>query len=119
MRSLGSKRLKSLSPDVIPKAWDDEGLGRLEVPLAYAKASARHIPADYYYRIPIRRIYRSYPLYSPGHEPAGYIEWLKNWEPELLWDYDSTGRPLHSPALRTRELDQGGRNRLRCRYRVG
>jgi hypothetical protein len=92
----------SLLP-LIPRTWDDEALRRLEVPLADAKASARHLTADYYYRIPIRRIYRSYPLYGPGHEPSGYMEWLKQREPEILWDYDAKGLPLHSPPLRTRE----------------
>jgi hypothetical protein len=100
---IGQTASSPLPPKVIPKTWDDEALRRLEVPLADAKASARHITADYYYRIPIRRIYRSYPLYSPGHEPAGYMEWLRDREPEVIWDYDTNRTPLHSPPLRTRE----------------
>jgi ribosomal protein L19 len=94
---------RPLPPEAIPKIWNDEALKRLEVPLTHAEASARHIAADYYYKIPVRRIYRSYPIYSPGHEPAGYMEWLRGREPEVVWDYDAGGRPLHSPPLRTRE----------------
>ena len=44
------------SPPVIPKTWDDEAVASLEVPLAEANASPVHIPADYYYRMPVRPI---------------------------------------------------------------
>jgi hypothetical protein len=98
-----SAQTVSLPLKEIPRTWNDEALRGLEVPLADAYASALHITADYYYKIPIRRIYRSYPLYSPGHEPAGYMKWLRGREPEVVWDYDATGTPLHAPPLRTRE----------------
>src|SRR5262249_1555549 len=54
------------------------------------------ISADYYYRIPVAPIYKSYPVYDPDHEPQGYIDWLKQQEPEILWD-DSG----HAPPLKT------------------
>jgi hypothetical protein len=31
------------------------------------------------------------------------MKWLKGREPEVVWDYDATGTPLHAPPLRTRE----------------
>ena len=34
----------------------------------------------------VRPIYRAYPMYAPGREPAGYIESLKQKEPEILFD---------------------------------
>ena len=49
-------------------------------------ASPKHISADYYYRIPVRPIYKSYPVYVLGHEPPGYSEWLKQQEPETVFD---------------------------------
>jgi hypothetical protein len=61
------------------------------------------VTQDFYYKIPIRPIYKSYPIYGPGHEPTGYIEWLKRQKPVVLWDYSSSGKPLHAPPLRTRE----------------
>jgi hypothetical protein len=57
---------------VIPKTWDDEAMASLEVPLADPVGSPKHVSADYYYRIPIRPIYKSYPFYAPGREPVGY-----------------------------------------------
>jgi hypothetical protein len=77
----------------IPKTWDDEAMATLEVPLADPKGSPKHVSADYYYRIPVRPIYKSYPVYAFGHEPQGYIDWLKQQEPEILWD-DKDHRPL-------------------------
>lgn len=71
---------------VIPKAWDDREMAGLEVPLAEQSASAKHVEADYYYRIPVRPIYKSYPVYAPGQEPPGYLDWLKRQEPELAFD---------------------------------
>jgi hypothetical protein len=54
----------------IPKTWDDAEMPALEVPLANPIGSPKHVSADYYYRIPVRPIYKSYPVYAPGHEPA-------------------------------------------------
>jgi hypothetical protein len=31
-------------------------------------------------------IYKSYPVYAPGREPAGYESWLKNREPVIAFD---------------------------------
>ena len=74
------------SSPTIPKTWDDAAMASLEVPLADARASAVHVPADYYYRVPVRPIYKSYPTYAPGREPPGYLEWLGGQEPVVLWD---------------------------------
>ncbi|MGH9319059.1 MAG: hypothetical protein ACRD3V_04110 [Vicinamibacteria bacterium] len=58
----------------------------LEVPLADPAASPRHVPANYYYRIPVRPIPRSYPVYHPDREPAGYMKQLLEKEPEVGFD---------------------------------
>ncbi|MCU0245222.1 MAG: hypothetical protein MUC42_01530, partial [Bryobacter sp.] len=39
-----------------------------------------------YYALKVRPIYRTYPVYAPGREPAGYRESLKQKEPEILFD---------------------------------
>ena len=81
---------------VIPRMWDDAAMATVELPLAEASASPKFPPADYYYRIPVRPIYKSYPVYAPGHEPAGYLDWLKQQEPVIVWD--NAG---HAPSLKT------------------
>jgi hypothetical protein len=46
----------------IPKTWDESALSTLEVPLAQPAFSAVHVPAGYYYRIPERPVFKSYPV---------------------------------------------------------
>ena len=70
----------------IPKTWDDEAIRSLELPLAEASASPAHITSDYYYRMPVRPIYKSYAVYRPDKEPAGYVDSLKRQEPEIVFD---------------------------------
>src|SRR5215471_15228044 len=61
---------------LVPKTWDERALQALELPLASRVASPKYVSADYYYRIPIRPIYKSYPIYHPDKEPSGYYESL-------------------------------------------
>jgi hypothetical protein len=70
----------------VPRTWDDDAVKELEVPLADPAASPRHVPASYYYRMPVRPIYRSYPVYHPDRQPAGYWEQLVAKEPEITFD---------------------------------
>lgn len=66
----------------IPRLWDDSEMDGLQLPLVDSNASPKQISSDYYYRIPVRTIYKNCPVYAPGKEPAGYLEWLKQQEPE-------------------------------------
>jgi hypothetical protein len=85
----------------VPQTWGD--LRTLEVPLADADHSPVEVSWEFYYRVPWRPIYKSYPVYAPGHEPPGYFDWLKQQEPQVIWGIDSEGAS-HKPSLRT-ELD--------------
>ncbi|MGH7486234.1 MAG: hypothetical protein ACREMY_11645, partial [bacterium] len=75
-----------VSTPQIPRTWDDAELATLEVPLAHAAASPKHVSSQYYYKIPVRTIYKSYPVYYPDREPPGYLEGLKSREPEVAFD---------------------------------
>jgi hypothetical protein len=70
----------------VPRTWDAAELAAFEMPLVNAGASARHVSPDFYYRMPIRPIYKSYPIYEPGREPPGYGAWLEQQEPEIVFD---------------------------------
>ena len=70
----------------IPKTWVDAEMEELEVPLADPIGSPKHISAEYYYQIPVRKIYKTYPIYAPGKEPPGYLDWLKKQEPQIIFD---------------------------------
>ena len=71
---------------LIPRTWDDQAINSLEVPLANPAASPRHISSEYYYRMPVRPIYKIYPVYRPGQEPPGYADFLKTQQPEIVFD---------------------------------
>jgi hypothetical protein len=75
----------------IPKTWDEQAMATLEVPLAAAAASPVPVSADYYYRMPVRPIYKTYPVYHPSKEPSGYFDRLQGLE----------GSPRHPRPRRT------------------
>jgi hypothetical protein len=90
-----SQKPSALAP-AIPKTWDDQAMAALEVPLADPIGSPQHISAGYYYKIPVRPIYKGYPVFAPGHEPVGYMERLQKEEPDVIWDDRG-----YAPLLRT------------------
>jgi len=70
----------------VPQAWDARELASFELPLVRPDRSAQHASPDYYNRLAVRPIYKSYPIYAPGREPAGYMEWLARQEPAAAFD---------------------------------
>jgi len=83
--SQAQKSENNFSP-VIPRTWDEDALRSVGLPLAGTGMPPEHISADYYYRMRVRPIYKSYPIYAPGKEPRGYFERLKQLEPEIVFD---------------------------------
>jgi hypothetical protein len=70
----------------IPPIWDEKAFQEMELPVVVPKYSPKPVSADYYYKIPVRTIYKSYPIYAPGRVPLGYLEKLKTLEPQLAFD---------------------------------
>lgn len=70
----------------VPRTWTDAAVAELEVPLHKPSISPRHISEEAYYRIPERTVYKTYPVYHPKREPAGYMEWLQQQEPQVAFD---------------------------------
>jgi hypothetical protein len=77
---------------VIPRVWNEVTIHDLELPRA-SKVTVQHLSADFYYQIPERTIWKTYPVYAPGKEPAGYWQWLQRQKPAKAIDW---------PALKTR-----------------
>src|ERR1041384_2975066 len=71
---------------IIPKTWDAQAIESLQLPLADPTITAKLISSDYYYSMPIRPIYKSYDVYRPDREPRGYMDQLKQKEPEIVFD---------------------------------
>jgi hypothetical protein len=74
-----------LSAESIPRTWNAASLSTFEVPLAQPAFSPIQISEEAYYRLPERVLYKTYPVYHPSREPAGYQEWLKQQEPEVVF----------------------------------
>jgi hypothetical protein len=59
----------------IPRVWDDAEMAGLQLPLVDSTASPKQVSSDYYYRIPVRTIYKHYPVYAPGQRPSKIELW--------------------------------------------
>ena len=70
----------------IPKTWDAAALASLEVPHPDQRYSPVAVPVEYYYSVPIRPVYKTYPVYAPGREPDHYLEWLRQQEPQVIFE---------------------------------
>ena len=84
----------------VPKTWDETALAEWATPLAGLNRRPTHMPEKDYYSLPVENL-RTYPVYYPGREPAGYWEMLQHIGP----------KPLLEPArLRTEtEWTEAGR----------
>lgn len=76
---------QALHPE-IPRAWNDREVQGFELPLAQPGHSPRYLSAAEYYALEVIPIYRSYPVYVPGTEPAGYLDSPKEKDPEIIFD---------------------------------
>lgn len=72
----------------IPKAWDDREVPGFEIPLAQPDRSPRYLSAAEYYALDIAPVYRGYPVYAPGKEPPGYLDSLRQKDPEIIFDFE-------------------------------
>jgi len=60
---------------VVPKLWDDAELATWGTPVAGLGVPPSYATAARYYALPVDNL-RTYPLYHPAHEPAGYRAWM-------------------------------------------
>src|SRR5258708_6454386 len=74
------------APPALPKVWNEEALKSMTTPLAGSKISIQYAPADWYYQIPERTIYRGSPVYHPTKEPRNYMAFLQAQQPEIVFD---------------------------------
>ncbi len=70
----------------IPRVWTDAAMKDWELPNANPDFTARPVSEDFYYALPERVIYKTYPVYHPDYEPEGYWEWLHNQDAEIVFD---------------------------------
>jgi hypothetical protein len=79
------------SPRHAPRFWNDRELADWATPIAGLDVRPAHFSEREYYAAPDAEWVRTYPVYFPGREPAGYSEMLRAKKPE----------PLIPPGART------------------
>jgi mono/diheme cytochrome c family protein len=88
----GQSTTTTWKPD-IPRAWATTELLDWATPVAGLNARPSHYSEAEYYQAPVDN-YRTYPVYAPGREPAGYWDMLQRIGP----------KPLVAPStLRTKQ----------------
>lgn len=75
--------LQGAGGPAIPRLWDEKELTQFRLPLAGLGAPPSLISEEKYYALPESNL-KTYPVYAPDKEPAGYLDWLKNQEPKPL-----------------------------------
>jgi len=71
----------------IPRVWDQRALEDWATPLAGLNERPTHMSAAEYYAIPEENL-RTYPVYLPDREPAGYWETILSAGPQALIELD-------------------------------
>ena len=74
-----------------PRFWNDRELADWATPVAGLNVRPGHFSEKEYYAAPVFEWVRTYPVYFPGREPAGYWDMIRNTKPE----------PLITPGART------------------
>src|SRR5437868_1086785 len=67
-----------------PRVWNDRDLQEWATPVAGLNVRPGHYSEKEYYSAPVGEYVRTYPVYFPGREPAGYWEMLQKAKPESL-----------------------------------
>lgn len=74
------------------RVWTDKDLAEWATPVAGLNVRPGHFSEKEYYSVPPGEFLRTYPVYLPGREPAGYSQWIASRKPE----------PLLQPGARTK-----------------
>lgn len=76
--------LNSESKVVMPsRIWDEKELATWALPVAGLGVPPSFVSENEYYALPVDNL-RTYPVYHPAYEPAGYRAWLKKQGPQPL-----------------------------------
>jgi hypothetical protein len=102
-----SVALAAQAPPAIPRIWDDAALADWATPVAGLNVRPSHYSSAEYYSVPGDNL-RTYPIYFPDAEPAGYWEELNKKKPEPLVDVSkirSTADLIAAGERAFREVD--------------
>jgi hypothetical protein len=69
-----------------PVLWDNRELDQITLPPAVRDGKIVYLPSDVYYKLKPLPIYKTYPVYDLNREPKGYFDYLRQQEPEVVFD---------------------------------
>ncbi|MBT1697124.1 hypothetical protein KK083_09575 [Fulvivirgaceae bacterium PWU4] len=70
----------------IPKTWDLKAIKNFHLPPPDTAVEVNYAPEAYYYELPEHIITKVYPMYIREAERPGYLDSLRQLEPELVFD---------------------------------
>ena len=70
----------------IPKTWDIEAIEKAHLDPPDTTVKVVFAPEEYYNSLPEHIIYKTYPVYAKPYEPPGYLDSLRQLEPEIVFD---------------------------------
>jgi ferredoxin-like protein FixX len=70
----------------IPKTWDMKAIKRFHLPPPDSTVKVVYASEEYYNSLPEHVIYKTFPVYVREFEPKGYLDSLRNLEPEIMFD---------------------------------
>ncbi|HMB64051.1 MAG TPA: hypothetical protein VKN36_13310 [Eudoraea sp.] len=70
----------------VPKTWDIYEIEEAHLPPPDSTVEIEYAPEAYYNSLPEHVIYKSYPVYAKEFEPDGYLDSLRNLDPEIVFD---------------------------------
>ena len=86
----------------------------MHLPFPDSSIRTNPVSEEYYYQLPERVAYKTYPFYMPGKEPKGYYEWLRKQEPEIIFnptdlktdsDWIKAGEIIYDLPLNSQVMD--------------
>lgn len=91
-----------------PRFWNDRELADWATPVAGLNVRPSHFSEKEYYAAPVGDYFRTYPVYFPGREPAGFWKMLERARPEPLVTSGARtqGQWIATGERVFRELDQ-------------
>jgi hypothetical protein len=75
--------------DGIPTTWDINAIKRFHLPPSDSTVKVIYAPKAYYDSLPDHVIYKTFPVYVREYERPGYLDSLRNLEPEIVFHPDS------------------------------
>lgn len=97
---------------VAPTIWDEKALATWALPVAGVNATPHFYSEAEYYASPTGDV-RTYPVYHPDREPAGYMDWLRAQEPKPLVDPSEIRTDADWARLGQRVFDELDQPRFR------